>query len=160
MCSQTACCSTHTHISSVHLSTFTTASPRNGQQPTSPGCRGGGKGREGPPSQPHMHTRTHAHTLTPSLWISVSLPSLFGPTARSLIYGSCRTRDQREGPTCISARKVFAEPATKSRLTPGSLSVVDYYLGPPTICISPYFVSSGCPLDRSSSRHPAPFTLT
>lgn len=78
-----------------------------------------GGGREGP-AQPHMHTRTHTIPLD----LGFLVLQFFGPTARSLIYGSCRTRDQREGPTCIYARKVFAEPATKSRLIPGSLSVV------------------------------------
>lgn len=62
---------------------------------------------------PATYRHTHPHH---PLWISVSCPLLGQDSHASLIYGHAGPKINEKVPTCIYARKVFAEPVTLSRL--------------------------------------------
>lgn len=110
MCPRTACCSTHIYLPNTHEHFFVRPSGlrNNNGQP-------GQLGEDGA-TNPATHTTGYTTTHTPSLWISVSCP-LLGPSSHAcLVCGHAGPEINVKVPTCIYARKVFAEPAALSRL--------------------------------------------
>jgi hypothetical protein len=136
----------HTHLSTLRQRACVMASP----------VLPGEVGRERT-----SHTYTHVHTIPSGsrfpchpFWTNGTLPDLW----------SCRTRDQREGPTCRYARKVFAEPATMSRLKrEPSLPTLRH---PKVVCTSLSVYLASCLIWLSSrpekleTSGPPPITLT
>lgn len=93
----------HTHLLNTPEHFYDPTACVVGNGPSRP-ARGGGQ-RTQPHTHRHTHTHTHHHSRSwfPGLSLDQQ-PRHAGP------------RDQREGPDVHNARKVFAEPATLSRL--------------------------------------------